>query len=66
MTRKKPELAPVPSSDEPVPNWLERRRQRAAELEALNDHGRALAERFPTPPQRTYIGSLRRPRPRRR
>jgi hypothetical protein len=66
MTRQ-PELAPEPSApDEPVPNWLQRRRQTAAELEAMNQRGRDLADRFPLPPQRIYAGSLRRPRPRRR
>jgi hypothetical protein len=61
MTSEEPESS---APDDPVPNWLERRRQRA-ELEALNELGRQLADRFPTPPQRFYAGSLRRPRPRR-
>ena len=56
---------PLSSPDEAVPNWLARRRQVAADLEALNEHRRQLADR-PAPVQRIYIGSSRRPRPRRR
>lgn len=63
--KKKP--APASSTPEPLPNWQKRRQQRDAELEALNDWGREIANRYPSAPSRpVYVGSLRRPRPRRR
>jgi hypothetical protein len=57
-----PELVEPSSSAEPLPNWLRRRLQRDAELEAANERGRELANRYPAPPQRVYVGTLRRPR----
>lgn len=65
MTEKLPEPEP-PASAEEVPNWLQRRRERDAELEALNELGRTLAGKYPAPVLRVYAGTLRRHRPRRR